>query len=179
MSLESTSTIKSKLALGLGPKAPRYWTLLKDFLRANISRTEFDEQVRECVDTPSLGTEYLFCCTMYSKRNLVQLHNALVVSIFDPSAQKVVNTPPPDITKGPSRKRKRVIPYQGPDPDEPTSLRSSRMTHWTVSVGKRERERIRSLTSATSISSPHVPRPAVDEIASERGVKLILERGGA
>ena len=56
MSLESTTTIKAKLAAGLGPKAPRYWSLLQSFLSATISRTEFDEQIRECVDTSPLGT---------------------------------------------------------------------------------------------------------------------------
>jgi hypothetical protein len=56
MSLESTTTVKSKLALALGPKAPGYWSLLQSFLSAAISRTEFDEQIRECVDTSALGT---------------------------------------------------------------------------------------------------------------------------
>jgi hypothetical protein len=60
MSLESTTTIKAKLALGLGPKAPRYWSLLNSFLSAAISRTEFDEQIRECVDTSPLGTPLSF-----------------------------------------------------------------------------------------------------------------------
>lgn len=58
MSLESTTTIKSKLAAALGPKAPRYWSLLQSFLAATISRTEFDEHIRECVDTSPLGTKY-------------------------------------------------------------------------------------------------------------------------
>lgn len=60
MSLESTTTVKSKLALALGPKAPRYWSLLQSFLSAAISRTEFDEQIRECVDTSPLGTQLPF-----------------------------------------------------------------------------------------------------------------------
>jgi hypothetical protein len=55
MSLESTTTIKAKLAAGLGSNAPRYWSLLQSFLAATVSRTEFDEQIRECVGTPSLG----------------------------------------------------------------------------------------------------------------------------
>ena len=60
MSLESTTTIKSKLAAGLGPKAHRYWSLLQSFLAATISRTEFDEQIRECVDTSPLGIPHSF-----------------------------------------------------------------------------------------------------------------------
>ncbi|KAI0295952.1 transcriptional regulator of RNA polII, SAGA, subunit-domain-containing protein [Russula brevipes] len=130
MSLESTTTIKAKLAAGLGSNAPRYWSLLQSFLAATVSRTEFDEQIRECVGTPSL----------------VQLHNALVISIFDPSTHLVAAlTPPPDVPKGPPRKRRRLLPYQGPDPDEPLTLRSSRLKRWAVGIGRRERDRIRNL----------------------------------
>lgn len=56
MSLESTATIKAKLSAGLGSKAPRYWSTLQAFLSATISRTEFDEEIRQCVDTSQLGT---------------------------------------------------------------------------------------------------------------------------
>jgi hypothetical protein len=55
MSLESTTTIKAKLATGLGPKATRYYSTLQSFLAAKISRTEFDEQIREYLDTSQLG----------------------------------------------------------------------------------------------------------------------------
>ncbi|KAF8498647.1 transcriptional regulator of RNA polII, SAGA, subunit-domain-containing protein [Russula emetica] len=161
MSLESTTTVKSKLALALGPKAPRYWSLLQSFLSATISRTEFDEQIRECVDTSPL----------------VQLHNALIVSIFDPSTHLVAAlTPPPDVPKGPPRKRRRLLPYQGPDPDEPITLRSSRLKRWAVGIGRRERDRIRNL-KPVALSSKRVPRPEVDEIANERGMRLPSERG--
>jgi len=161
MSLESTTTIKAKLAAGLGSNAPRYWSLLQSFLAATVSRTEFDEQIRECVGTPSL----------------VQLHNALVISIFDPSTHLVAAlTPPPDIPKGPPRKRRRLLPYQGPDPDEPLTLRSSRLKRWAVGIGRRERDRIRNL-KPVALSSKREPRPDVDEIANERGVKLLRERG--
>ncbi|KAI0305895.1 transcriptional regulator of RNA polII, SAGA, subunit-domain-containing protein [Multifurca ochricompacta] len=160
MSLESTTTIKAKLAAGLGPKAPKYWSLLQSFLAATISRTEFDEQIRECVDTSPL----------------VQLHNALIISIFDPSTHLVALTPPPDIPKGPPRKRRRLLPYQGPDPDEPFTLRSSRLKRWAVGINRRERDRIRNL-KPVALSAKRKPRPEVDEIANERGVQLLKERG--
>ncbi|KAA1468816.1 hypothetical protein DENSPDRAFT_543389 [Dentipellis sp. KUC8613] len=160
MSLESTSTIKSKLAAGLGPKAPRYWSLLKAFLSAAISRTEFDEQIRECVDTPQL----------------VQMHNALIISIFDPSAHLAVRSAPQDAPKGPPRKRRRLLPYQGPDPNEPTSLRSNRLKGWTVGIGRRERERVRNF-QPMALSAERKPRLDKDEIACERGVQLLPERG--
>ncbi|KAI9511607.1 transcriptional regulator of RNA polII, SAGA, subunit-domain-containing protein [Russula earlei] len=161
MSLESTTTIKAKLAAGLGTKAPKYWSILQSFLAATISRTEFDEQIRDCVDTSPL----------------VQLHNALIISIFDPSTHLVAAlTPPPDVPKGPPRKRRRLLPYQGPDADEPITLRSSRLKRWAVGIGRRERERIRNL-KPVPLSSKRKPRLEVDEIANERGVQLLPERG--
>ena len=180
MSLESTTTIKAKLAAGLGPKAPRYWSLLQSFLSATISRTEFDEQIRECVDTSPLGTSLSF--SFLSRRSnhsiVVQLHNSLIVSIFDPSTHLVAAlTPPPDVPKGPPRKRRRLLPYQGPDPDEPITLRSSRLKRWAVGIGRRERDRIRNL-KPVALSTKRPPRPEVDEIANERGVRLLSERGG-
>jgi hypothetical protein len=109
----------------------------------------------------------------------VQLHNSLIVSIFDPSTHLVAAlTPPPDVPKGPPRKRRRLLPYQGPDPDEPITLRSSRLKRWAVGIGRRERDRIRNL-KPVALSTMRPPRPEVDEIADERGVRLLSERGGA
>ena len=108
----------------------------------------------------------------------MQLHNALIVSIFDPSTHLVAAlTPPPDVPKGPPRKRRRLLPYQGPDPDEPITLRSSRLKRWAVGIGRRERDRIRNL-KPVALTSKRVPRPEEDEIANERGVRLLSERGG-
>jgi hypothetical protein len=110
---------------------------------------------------------------------VVQLHNALIISIFDPSTHLVAAlTPPPDVPKGPPRKRRRLLPYQGPDPNEPITLRSSRLKRWAVGIGRRERDRIRNL-KPVALSSKRKPRPEVDEIANERGVRLLQERGGA
>ncbi|KAI0060968.1 hypothetical protein BV25DRAFT_816944 [Artomyces pyxidatus] len=159
MSLESTTTIKSKLATGLGAKANQYWSLLQQFLAATISRTEFDEQIRECLDTSQL----------------VQLHNALIISIFDPSAHLAALTPPPDAPKGPPRKRRRLLPYQGPDPNEPLTLRSSRLKQWTLGLGRRERERVRTFNPTALSDRKPQPRPHEDEITAERGVRLLPE----
>jgi hypothetical protein len=108
----------------------------------------------------------------------VQLHNALIISIFDPSTHLVAAlTPPPDIPKGPPRKRRRLLPYQGPDPNEPITLRSARLKRWAVGIGRRERDRIRSL-KPVALSAKRKPRMEVDEITNERGVQLLPERGG-
>ena len=109
----------------------------------------------------------------------MQLHNSLIVSIFDPSTHLVAAlTPPPDVPKGPPRKRRRLLPYQGPDPDEPFTLRSSRLKRWAIGLGRRERDRIRNL-KPVALGTKRSPRPEVDEIANERGVRLLTERGGA
>ena len=108
----------------------------------------------------------------------MQLHNSLIVSIFDPSTHLVAAlTPPPDVPKGPPRKRRRLLPYQGPDPDEPFTLRSSRLKRWAIGLGRRERDRIRNL-KPVALGTKRSPRPEVDEIANERGVRLLTERGG-
>jgi hypothetical protein len=111
--------------------------------------------------------------------DLVQLHNALIISLFDPSTHKVAAiTPPPEVPKGPTRKRRRLLPYQGEDEDLNSDLRSERLKQWVVGVGKRERERIRGLHTL-ALSTESRPRPETDEIARERGVQLLPERGGA
>jgi hypothetical protein len=69
------------------------------------------------------------------------------------------------------------LPYQGPDPNEPITLRSARLKRWAVGIGRRERDRIRNVKPA-ALSAKRKPRPAVDEIANERGVQLLHERGG-
>lgn len=106
---------------------------------------------------------------------LVQLHNSLIISLFDFTVHRRPPTPPPDVTKPPPRKRRRTLPYQGPD-DSDDTLRSSRLKRWTVALGKRERDRIRTLQSAPT-ERPR-PRKETDEIARDRGVVLLNERGG-
>ncbi|KZV66130.1 hypothetical protein PENSPDRAFT_755922 [Peniophora sp. CONT] len=161
MSLESTSTLKSKISFGLGEHAPKYWTALRQFLTAKISRTEFEDEVRQYLDTIAL----------------VQLHNNLVISLFDPSTHKVAAlTPPPDAAASSrARKRRRLLPYQGEGEDDVTELRSERLKQWVVGVGKRERDRIRGLGNA-ALSTERQPRLGIDEMANERAIALPTER---
>ncbi|OJA10687.1 hypothetical protein AZE42_01061 [Rhizopogon vesiculosus] len=143
MSLSSTSTIKSQLNAALGQKAQGYFETLSQFISGKISRTEFDESVRQALDAPNL-------------------------------VHRRPPTPPPDVSKPPPRKRRRTLPYQGPDDNDDT-LRSSRLKRWTVSLGRRERDRIRTLQN-TLTERPR-PRKETDEIARDRGVVLLPERG--
>ncbi|KAJ7349097.1 transcriptional regulator of RNA polII, SAGA, subunit-domain-containing protein [Mycena albidolilacea] len=161
MSLSSTSTLKAQIKGHLGPKADIYFATLNLFVTGQTSRTEFDDSIRTILDTP----------------NLVQLHNALIISLFDATTHK--RPPSPTAVprpRPPPRKRRRVLPYQGPGEDlDALSLRSARLKRWALSVGKRERERLKSFQP-----SPLDARPLLgDEISAERGVTLLPERGNA
>ncbi|KAH0836628.1 transcriptional regulator of RNA polII, SAGA, subunit-domain-containing protein [Lanmaoa asiatica] len=161
MSLSSTSTIKGQLNVALGPKASGYFNSLSQFVSARTSRQEFEDSVRHALDAP----------------NLVQLHNSLIISLFDFTVHRRPPTPPPDAPKQPPRKRRRILPYQGPD-DMNGTLRSNRLKRWTVSLGRRERDRVRNLPSQSSALERPRPRKDMDEIARDRGVVLLPERGG-
>ena len=107
----------------------------------------------------------------------VQLHNSLIISLFDFTVHRRPPTPPPDAPKQPPRKRRRILPYQGPD-DVAGTLRSNRLKRWTVSLGRRERDRVRNLSLQSSALERPRPRKDMDEIARDRGVVLLPERGG-
>ncbi|KAF7430511.1 hypothetical protein PC9H_006219 [Pleurotus ostreatus] len=162
MSLSSTSTIKGQLVASLGSKSNEYFETLQQFVAGKISRTEFEDGVHHILNAP----------------NLIQLHNAMIISLFDATTYyKRPPSPPPDVPKPPPRKRQRVLPYQGPDDEDDGSLRSSRLKKWTISVGKRERDRLKNLPALPPPIDPPRPRAETDEIARERGVTLLSERG--
>ncbi|KAJ7915520.1 transcriptional regulator of RNA polII, SAGA, subunit-domain-containing protein [Mycena leptocephala] len=161
MSLSSTSTLKAQLKGHLGPKADLYFSTLNHFVSGQTSRVEFEESIRAILDAP----------------NLVQLHNALIISLFDATSHK--RPPSPTAVprpKPPARKRRRVLPYQGPAEDlDALSLRSARLKRWALSMGKRERERSE-IVSGCSLDA----RPLLsDDISAERGVALLSERNNA
>ncbi|KAJ7090342.1 transcriptional regulator of RNA polII, SAGA, subunit-domain-containing protein [Mycena belliarum] len=159
MSLSSTSTLKAQLRGHLGALADVYFSTLNLFVIGQTSRTEFDEAIRAILDTP----------------NLVQLHNALIISLFDATTHK--RPPSPTAVprpKPPPRKRRRLLPYQGPEDADALCLRSTRLKHWALSVGKRERERLKSF-QATPLDTR--PLRSGDELSAERGVSLLPERG--
>ncbi|KAF8074822.1 transcriptional regulator of RNA polII, SAGA, subunit-domain-containing protein, partial [Lyophyllum atratum] len=153
MSLSSTSRIKVALTEQLGNNAQPYFSALKSFVTGQSSRSEFDENVRQLLDAPTL----------------VQLHNALIISLFDSTIHR---HPPPAIPtpattdKQPPLKRRRTDDYN-------QTLRSTRLKQWTLGTGKRERERLRALETI----EPPSTRPPTDEISNERGVMLLSERG--
>ncbi|RDB20808.1 hypothetical protein Hypma_011997 [Hypsizygus marmoreus] len=153
MSLSSTSRIKAALVEQLGANAQPYFAALKSFVTGQSSRSEFDESIRQLLDVPTL----------------VQLHNALIISLFDSTThrQAPLTIPTPtQVHKQVPQKRKRTDDYNH-------SLRSTRLKRYALGVGKRERERIRGLDSV----EPPSARLPTDEISSERGVVLLSERG--
>lgn len=168
MSLSSTSTIKQQITNALGPaKSPTYFSTLQSFVKGQISRAEFEGVICGLLDVPSL----------------VQLHNALIISLFDATAvlKRPPTPPPPPVPKAPPRKRRRILlPYQGPGtPDDARTFKSARMKRWALSIGRKERERVRTTATIAAPQDPPRPRKDCDEIVRERGVVLLPERGGA
>jgi hypothetical protein len=167
MSLSSTSTIKQQITNALGPeKSPTYFSTLQLFVKGQISRGEFDNVICGLLDVPAL----------------VQLHNALIISLFDATAvlKRPQTPPPPPAPKAPPRKRRRILlPFQGSGiPDDTRTFKSARMKRWALAIGRKERERVRSLNTPTPQQDvPRVKRDC-DEIVQERGVVLLPERGG-
>ncbi|KAF8478253.1 transcriptional regulator of RNA polII, SAGA, subunit-domain-containing protein [Gautieria morchelliformis] len=139
------SSIRTKLASTLGQDGRPYWRNLSQFLSGDIPRYEFEENIRECINTPELA----------------QLHNTLVTSLLSSAALLHPPTPPPDVSK-PHRKRGS------------SSLRAKRLKSWAVGVGKKERERIKSLEAAAAAVQVHGHKDR-DEIALGRSVRLIPE----
>ncbi|GLB41952.1 putative transcriptional regulator of RNA polII, SAGA, subunit [Lyophyllum shimeji] len=153
MSLPSTSKLKASLTAQLGDNAEPYFSALKSFVTGQSSRSEFEETVRQLLDAPTL----------------VQLHNALIISLFDSTIHRHAPPIPPapaQAHKQPPAKRRRTDGYN-------QMSRSTRLKNWTLGTGKRERERLRALETI----EPPPERPSTDEISSERGVVLLPERG--
>jgi len=120
---------------------------------------EFDDTLKPILDAPYL----------------IQLHNALIISLFDARSHKRPVTPPPDVPKPSPRKRRRTLPYQGPDvPDEQLGSKSFRLKRWAISLGKTERDRIRTLPSVPP--SSQLGKEITEEIQRERPLHLQRER---
>lgn len=170
------SSIRNELNLALGSQATSYWDTLSLFLSNKISRFEFEESVRVAINTHELSvSSHLLNISRISDiiTYLVQLHNSLIVSILGSSLHHAPPTPPPEGPDKPSKKRRKVEHGTNPDGDG-SGAYSSRLKSWTIGMGKRERERVKALNEAAGALERR-PRPEADEIAAERGVRLIPE----
>jgi hypothetical protein len=177
MSLDSTGNLKQQLVTHLGPKAPIYFDSLQAFVSGKISRGEFEDGVKQVLTSSALR-EYQprFRTRLSSHASPVQVHNALIISLFDATAaykrsaaaavqsQEQTATPPPTTaTKPPPRKRRRtLLPYQGPGVSEDArSLRSMRLKRWVLAMGRKERERVKALYRVTIGPTPPPATPPV------------------
>lgn len=106
----------------------------------------------------------------------------MIISLFDATAtlKRPPSPPPPSLPRPPPTKRRRtLLPYQGPNFfDEDRSIRSTRLKRWALTMGRKERERLKTLQNLPPVMDPPRPRRDMDEIACERGVELLAERGG-
>ena len=106
----------------------------------------------------------------------------MIISLFDATAtlKRPPSPPPPSLPRPPPTKRRRtLLPYQGPNfSDEDRSIRSTRLKRWALTMGRKERERLKTLQNLPPVMDPPRPRRDMDEIACERGVELLAERGG-
>jgi hypothetical protein len=55
MSLLPTTTVKAQLSAALGEREQQYWETFRLFLCGQLSRVEFEDEVRESLNTPQLG----------------------------------------------------------------------------------------------------------------------------
>lgn len=178
MSLDSTANLKQQLINHLGPKASIYFEALQGFVTGRISRGEFEDAAKQVLTTATLR-ELLSIRAARTRSHKptqmimfsVQVHNALIISLFDATAaykrtaaaaaaasqpNEAADTPPPVATfKPPPRKRRRtLLPYQGPGlPDDARTIRSKRLKRWILAMGKKERERLKALPTAGANST--------------------------
>jgi hypothetical protein len=119
------------------------------------------------------------------------LHNALILAILESGSSAAPSTSNLEGGSKLIRKRKRLLPYQGPDaPEEGEgSLRSKRFKRWAVEMKSSERESIKQLRSTTvpkvgkddgSKKEKKRDRPLKgrDQSLNERGVILVREGKG-
>ncbi|KAG9126280.1 hypothetical protein FRC07_004132 [Ceratobasidium sp. 392] len=158
----SPLTIKAELVGLLGSKSRSYWKVLSDFLKAKISRVEFEELVIEWINTT----------------RLVSLHNSLLSAlIYSASASLTLESLDHVNGVAKPRSRRRLLAHE-------KDVEVPRLRRWAVDVGRQERERIRSTIGAAARGGGRGKRGDVattpglrSEIRSERGVRLMKERG--
>ncbi|KAF8308221.1 hypothetical protein DL93DRAFT_2087244 [Clavulina sp. PMI_390] len=150
MAVSSANSVKAQLAQLLGSNGLPYWRALSDFLAGKTSRTEFEKDMRQWINTPEL----------------VQLHNSLLTAMLVTSQidNSKDSTSPASSSQPSRKKRRRVLPHQDPAP---------RLRRWIVGLKKAERDRIRTISSSASSSSgsPYIQ----DEIKLERPIALRRE----
>ncbi|KAG8996328.1 hypothetical protein FRB90_012760 [Tulasnella sp. 427] len=147
MSLTSPLEIRTQLGSALGKAGLPYWNKLRDFLVGKLGRSEFEELVRQWINTPEL----------------VLLHNTLILSILHKASQPPVAESASAPVPNPPRKKRKLLPHQDPPPA---------LSRWVLGMGKAERSRIQ---AASGKRPTPIVRSHTDELALERPVKTLAE----
>lgn len=179
----SPLVIKAELVGLLGSKGRPYWNTLSEFIKAKISRTEFEERVTEWLTTPRLGKltkSELYPTILTQLFCVVSLHNSLITALIYSASAPLGSDSLDGLNGSKPRSRRRLLAHEK-DGDSP------RLRRWAVDIGRQERERIRSIAGSASRTTTGAARgkrgdiaatPGLrSEIRSERGVRLMKERG--
>lgn len=109
----NTSELRNELTVALGTKSDAYWDTLSQYLCGQLSRAEFDELIRESVDSPHLGTPFLL--------KFIQLHSLTTHPLSTTtqcidyiSSRVVVASRTPDTAAGCSGRRKEQACAEAP-----------------------------------------------------------------
>jgi hypothetical protein len=121
----------------------------------------------------------------------VELHNALILALLESGSTTVSSTGGLDGGSRLIRKRKRLLPYQGPgEPVEGEgSLRTKRLKRWAVEIKNSDRESLKQLRTVTyskgekdqngrKARGRDRPLKGRDQGLNERGVRLVREGRG-
>ena len=126
-----------------------------------------------------------------NKKSPVELHNALILALLESGSNTVAPATGLDGSSRLIRKRKRLLPYQGPgEPVEGEgSLRTKRLKRWAVEIRNSDRESIKQLRivslpkgekdqNARKARGRDRPLKGRDQGINERGVRLVREGRG-
>jgi len=170
--MSKIANLKLRLADALRHNDIVYWDALSSFLGGRITKAEFEDLAAPILIGP----------------NLVELHNTLILALLESGSSSSAQTTGLDGSSRLIRKRKRLLPYQGPgEPVEGEgSLRSKRLKRWAVEIKNSDREAIKQLRVVSPSKSEKNqgsrkergrdrPLRGRDQGLNERGVRLVRE----
>lgn len=151
MSLTSPLEIRKQLGSALGKAGLPYWNKLRDFLVGKLGRSEFEELVRQWINTPELGKR----AHCGSNVRLLLIPSPMIA--FSSSPQHPCPFHPSQSFPATNR-RKRVCTATQPTPEETKTPPASRSSNSFEPMGPRNgQSRAKSHTSGrwTSSDSHH------------------------
>lgn len=76
MSLTSPLEIRTQLGSALGKAGLPYWNKLRDFLVGKLGRAEFEELVRQWINTPELGNSLILYRCFFTDHDFFIFYSA-------------------------------------------------------------------------------------------------------